>query len=153
VFPLGCNNVSGVDGLYQNLAKVVECHRGNSVCAERMPCCHNIYECLRRTYLATTAVTSVCAERTLPPLQLPVSAQNIPCRHCSYQCLRRTYLAPTAITIVCVEHVCLPLWLSVRVGKLSYKIAVSFFLDKALPLCFNKYKSSVYTSLFVINHQ
>jgi hypothetical protein len=83
------------------------------------------------------AFMSVCTEHTLPPLQLPVSAQNI-------------IVAAMSVTIVCAEHVCLPLWLSVRVGKLPCNIGVYFFLDKALPLCFNKYKSSLYTTLLLI---
>jgi len=64
VFQLDCHNVSGMVGLYQNLAKVVECHRDNSVCV--LSVC-----------LAAMAFTSVCAEHTLLPLQLPMSVQNI----------------------------------------------------------------------------
>lgn len=114
MFQLDCHSVSGVDGLYQNLAKVVECHRDNSVCVQNI-------------CLAAMAFTGVCTEHTLLPLQLPVSVHNI-------------IVVAISLTIVCAEHVCSPLWLSVHVDRLSCNIAVYFFLDKASPLCF-KYPS------------
>jgi len=130
-----------VDGLYQNLAKVVECHRYNSVCVcVRARVC--VRACVQNVCLAAMAFTSVCAEHTLPPLRLPASVKNI---------IVAAISVPSSLPKMSVCH--LPLWLSVCVGKLSCNIALYLFLDKASPLCFSKYKSSLYMTLFVINHQ